>query len=676
MKIFVNSNVSKTGDGSKEYPFKSINEAVKIAMPKDEVIVQKGIYRELVNPIRGGISNHERITFRSEVIGEAIITGAEIIDTWEQYQKDVWKVKLPNAIFGDYNPYTEEVYGDWLMNPYPVHTGEVYLNGKAMYETGTLEDVLNPTVYKKSWDPEFTVYKWFTEQEDNCTIIYANFQGTNPNEKNVEINVRKACFYPEETGLNYITVSGFNIKQAATQWAPPTAYQVGMVGPHWSKGWIIEDCEISNSRCSGISLGKYLQPENENKWSKLKTKHGTQTERDAICQAQNEGWSKETVGSHIVRRCNIHDCGQTGIVGHLGCVFSTIEDNHIHHINNKMDLFGFEIGGIKLHGAIDVTIKRNHIHNCSRGIWLDWQAQGTRVTQNLFHDNEPPKGTKLEFSFEIGEDVFVEVSHGPTLIDNNVMLSSCSSRLSTQGVAFVHNLMAGSLVAVGMATDMLTTNGRTEPRYTPYHVKHSTAIAGFMSILHGDMRFYNNVFIQQEEREDYKTFRAELEAKGAGGFLAAPNLVCGTQPYNEYPTTEEYMAYFENEAGGSLSGIDKFFTHLPVTNVGNVYLNNAQPCDKDVNAYVDTDNSVFVKLVEANGKYTLETNFFEKVVDKKVDIVSTEILGEAFEPEQLFENPDGTPILFNTDYFELKNDLKVVAGPFQFANNGTYEVFK
>ncbi len=676
MQIFVNCNVSKTGDGSKKYPFKSINEAVKIAMPNDEVIVQKGIYRELVNPIRGGLSNNERIIFRSEVIGEAIITGAEIIDTWVQHENNVWKVKIPNAIFGDYNPYTVEVYGDWLMNPYPVHTGEVYLNGKAMHETSSLENVLNPTVYKKSWDPEFTVYKWYTEQEDNNTVIYANFQGVNPNEKNVEINVRKACFYPEETGLNYITVSGFNIKQAATQWAPPTAYQVGMVGPHWSKGWIIEDCEISNSRCSGISLGKYLQPENENKWSKLKTKHGTQTERDAICQAQNEGWSKETIGSHIVRRCNIHDCGQTGIVGHLGCVFSTIEDNHIHHINNKMDLFGFEIGGIKLHGAIDVTIKRNHIHNCSRGIWLDWQAQGTRVTQNLFHDNEPPKDTKLEFSFEIGEDIFVEISHGPTLIDNNVMLSSCSSRLSTQGVAFVHNLMAGSLVAVGTATDMLTTNGRTEPRYTPYHVKHSTSIAGFMSVLHGDMRFYNNVFIQQELREDYQAYIVELEEKGITGMLGAPNFISGTQPYNDYPTTEEYMGYFENEVSGSLKGIDKYFTHLPVTNVGNVYLNNAKPCDKDVNAYVEGDNSTFVKLVESNGTYTLETNFFEKVMDKRVDIVTTEILGEAFEPEQKFENPDGTPILFNSDYFELKRELNPIAGPFQFASNGTYVVFK
>ena len=49
------------------------------------------------------------------------------------------------------------------------------------------------------------------------------------------------------------------LDQAATTWAPPAAYQDGMVGPHWSKGWIIEDCEISNSKCCGISLGKWMR---------------------------------------------------------------------------------------------------------------------------------------------------------------------------------------------------------------------------------------------------------------------------------------------------------------------------------------------------------------------------------------------------------------------------------
>ena len=68
----------------------------------------------------------------------------------------------------------------------------------------------------------------------------------------MEINARPACFFPKEQGVNYITVQGFKMSQAAVQWAPPTGVQKGLLGPNWSKGWIIEGNEISNAKCSGI----------------------------------------------------------------------------------------------------------------------------------------------------------------------------------------------------------------------------------------------------------------------------------------------------------------------------------------------------------------------------------------------------------------------------------------
>ena len=75
-------------------------------------------------------------------------------------------------------------------------------------------------------------------------------------------------------------------------------------------------------------------------------KSPTQMERDAVCRGQYHGWLKEKVGSHIIRRNNIHHCEQGGIIGRMGGVFSIIEDNHIHHINNMMELGGAEIAGI------------------------------------------------------------------------------------------------------------------------------------------------------------------------------------------------------------------------------------------------------------------------------------------------------------------------------------------
>ncbi len=670
MKYFVNGLAKTNGDGTKEYPYRTIQQAANRAIAGDEVIVANGIYREHVIPVNAGREDAPIVYKSMEPLG-AVITGAEPVKNWEFIEENVWSAKIDNAIFNDYNPYTTVASGDWLF-PGFYHTGDVYLNNKSMYEVDSLDAVKKPVPSEVSWDKDFSVYVWYTKQDEknNQTVIYANFQGKNPNEENVEISVRRNCFMPKENGINYITLSGFTVREAATQWAPPTAYQDGMIGPHWSKGWVIEDCEVYESKCSGISLGKYLQPYNDNKWSAWKYKDGTQTERDCICRASYEGWDKEHIGSHIVRRCNIHDCGQTGIVGHLGGVFSLIEDNHIHHINNKRNLEGAEIGGIKMHAAIDVIFRNNHIHHCTRGIWLDWQAQGTRVTGNLFHDNclATDRNTlsmdnPMKLFGGMGEDIFVEVSHGPTLIDNNILLSDRALKLAAQGVSLVHNLVAGSFTGVGTGTD----NGAEIPsqRYTPYHRPHGTQVDGFMTILHGDVHLYNNIFVQMPIYPLFKTIQ-EMHKSAFESMKAwdTNNFECGTNPYSDYPTFEEWKKMFDGWNGmGSTNDSDRYYKHLPVWVKDNYYFNGAKPSKKEDNPTV-INKDVTLELKEKDGKYTLETNLYEYLKDAKCNLMNTDALGMAFEPEEKYENPDGSPIVFNTDFFNEKRTDRVLPGPF------------
>ena len=287
-----------------------------------------------------------------------------------------------------------------------------------------------------------------------------------------------------------------------------------------------------------------------------------------------------------------------------------IEDNHIHHINNKQNLAGAEIGGIKMHAAIDVTIRRNHFHHCTRGLWLDWQAQGTRVTGNLFHDNVPPAGTRIADDLALGEDIFIEVSHGPTLIDHNLLLSDCAARISTQGIAFVHNLIAGSFTWVGDGTD---NGGRRlpTPRYTPYHVPHRTEVAGFMTILHGDARFYNNIFVQKKIRPDLTDFAEKTGHSSLHGF----QFVCGTKPYDGYPTAAQYFSRFTPESAVDHEGKDIYYDHLPVYTGGNVYFNGASPCDSEEHFRVDTEHPVTLSLTEDGGAYRLKTDLYRYIPD-------------------------------------------------------------
>ena len=54
MIYYVNQAMLHDGDGSLGTPFRRISEAAKIAKPGDEVLVFPGVYREYVNPERGG----------------------------------------------------------------------------------------------------------------------------------------------------------------------------------------------------------------------------------------------------------------------------------------------------------------------------------------------------------------------------------------------------------------------------------------------------------------------------------------------------------------------------------------------------------------------------------------------------------------------------------------------
>jgi hypothetical protein len=481
----VSTKGSDTGTGTETSPFQTINRAAQAAYPGDIITVHAGTYREWVNPPRGGTSSDDRIVYRAAPGEHVEIKGSEVINTWTAEGGGVWKVTLPNSFFGDYNPYTDPIYGDWFNRRGRVHhTGEVFLNSKSLYEKETLDKVRNPEIHRDSRDPDGSLYTWYCESDAQNTTIHANFHKHNPNKELVEISLRRTCFYPEKPGINYLTLQGFHISQAASQWAAPTAEQIGMVATHWNKGWIIENNVISNAKCSGITLGKE-RGTGHNVWLGDTSIDGSLHYIEVTFRTLRNGWSKENIGSHTVRNNEIFSCEQTGICGSMGAAFSIVENNYIHNIWEKRQFDGAEIAGIKFHAAIDTQIRNNHIRSAGRGIWLDWMAQGTRVSCNAIYDNDL-------------EDLFCEVDHGPYLVDNNILGSPVSLWSMSQGGAYAHNIFAGKICIA-----------REKNRYTPYHLPHSTEVTGLSIIMNGDDRIYNNIFMPVDP--DKKAGRGKAE---------------------------------------------------------------------------------------------------------------------------------------------------------------------
>ena len=593
-------------EGTEKAPFRTIGKAAEYAFPGDIITVHAGTYREWVNPPRGGESDDKRIVYRAAPGEKVEIKGSERITNWTKEKNGVWKVTIPNTFFGDYNPYIDLIYGDWFEGMgREHHTGEVFLNNKSLYEKETLDKVLTPVPNEKSKDKEGSTYTWYCENDGVNTTIWANFHTYDPNKELVEISTRPTCFYPEKQGVDYLTIQGFHISQAATQWGAPTAEQIGMIATHWNKGWIIENNIISNSKCSGITLGKERKT-GHNVWLNDTSLDGSLHYIEVTFNTIRNGWNKENIGSHIVRNNEISHCEQTGICGSMGAAFCLIENNHIHDIWVKRQFTGAEIGGIKFHAAVDTRIIHNRIHNAGRALWLDWMTQGTRVSGNLFYDNDM-------------EDLFLEVNHGPFLVDNNIFASRRSILEQSQGGAYVHNLIAGDIYRY-------VEHGR----YTPYFLPHSTEVAGLSIIPGGDDRYINNLFAT-------------------------------VLPANEKDSKRKY----------GLADYNK--TVYPMMVDGNVYYNGALPFEGEKNKIVLPDFKPDVKVEEtADGVYLSLS--VQGLDDLQTSRVTTGRLGKAKLPRQAYEQPDGSPIDIATDYLGNARGNQPKPGPLESIKDGAIRI--
>ncbi len=82
-------------------------------------------------------------------------------------------------------------------------------------------------------------------------------------------------------------------------------------------------------------------------------------------------------------------------------------------------------------------------------------------------------------------------------------------------------------------------------------------------------------------------------------------------------------------------------------------------------AFVDETNKVCICVEETEEGFFLKTNLYDYMPEMQNKVITTEMLGMAFEPEQKFENPDGSPIVFDEDYYGNAHGKMPKAGPFE-----------
>jgi hypothetical protein len=441
---YVATTGNDTASGTLVSPFRTIQKAANVMQPGDTCFVRSGTYREWVKPPRGGNSEAQRIVYQSFPGDSAVIKGSEQVSVWVK-SGPVWRAELPNSLFGTYNPYKITFYGQSLAYGQKFHLGNVYCDGVPYAEKLTLGEV------------DTMPLTWFTQAGTaTTTVIYANFGTVDPTKELAEINVRECVFYPVVKGLKFITVDGFTLAQSSENWSGMTGPEKGLIGMYAGLSWIIQNCTISDAKCTGINCGNDTVPSSD----------------------IDSGFDITKVGHHIVRNNSIRRCGENGIMGYKGWAASIIENNLVEEINYlRTEYGGFETAGIKAHLGIDLIIRNNVIRKVYKGssgdydgLWLDWGWQGCRISGNIIYDLE---ANPLNLMF----------SHGPTLVDNNIFLGHPLESTS-ENVVFAHNLFD--------SCTMISRPFNAGP--PPYWLPHTATFVKVSALSFQNNKYYNNIF--------------------------------------------------------------------------------------------------------------------------------------------------------------------------------------
>ncbi len=387
----LNPRAADSNPGTRELPFLTISRAAELLQPGERVVIMTGVYRERIDPARGGAGPDKMISYEAAPGAAVVVKGSRVVRSgWERstsFQLElpasgraavkIYQRRLDDLDFQGYNPFgmvnmmQDRVY----LKPKPeelrrhlFRRGAVFVDGKRLEQVELYREL-------GQHDGAF----WC---EHDGLMIHVRLPGdADPAQHEVELVIQEQVFAPRTRGLNYIRVKGLTFEHAANAFPVP---QRGMVSASRGNHWIIEDCTLRHANSVALDIGAQ-------DWDMT---------------------SPEVVGHTIVRRNHIDDAGVCGIAG-MGVQDSLLESNLIEHVGWQDVELTWETGGIKLHTTKNCLLRNNVIRHLihSEAIWLDYLNSNTRVTANIMGDTlETLRG-----------GIYLEASHEANMLDDNII---------------------------------------------------------------------------------------------------------------------------------------------------------------------------------------------------------------------------------------------------------------
>jgi hypothetical protein len=386
-----NPRAADSNPGTKEQPFLTVNKAAQVLQPGERVFINTGVYRERVDPARGGTGPDKMISYEAAPGADVVIKGSRLVKTgWAPstaFKLDVpagsraaikiYECRLEDLDFQGYNPFgmASIMHNRVYLMPKPEELwrhlkrrGLVFVDGRRLDQVELYQGL-------GRHDGAF----WC---EHDGLAIHVRLPGdADPAQHEVELAVQEQVFAPRTRGLGYIRVKGISFEHAANAFPVP---QRGLVSMSRGHHWIIEDCALRQANGVALDIGA-------------------------------QDWDMEppaVIGQAIVRRNHIDEAGVCGIAG-MAVQNTLIESNLIEHVGDQDVELAWETGGIKLHSTKNCLLRGNVIRHTvhAEAIWLDYENTNTRITGNVMGDTlETLRG-----------GIYLEASHDSNMIDNNII---------------------------------------------------------------------------------------------------------------------------------------------------------------------------------------------------------------------------------------------------------------
>jgi hypothetical protein len=448
--LHVDNGHAAAADGNPataDRPLKTVSRAAALAGPGDTVEIGAGVYREHVDPARGGTRAWRTITYRARPGDKVVIKGSDLWKPqWERAAIDgvrvvVWQARLDPALFTydfpieNFNPFHQspariykQTVEDYYMpvrptaadKPLALTRGALFLDGQP------LRQITDPTHFN------LVSGAFMVSRDGNSVFVRLAFDRA-PQGLTFEIVTREQVFAPRVMGMDFIHLQGLEFEHAANGNGVP---QFGMVSATRGGYWLIEDCTFRLAGTAGADIGRAA-------WYDLPGRGHYQGTPDEPGPEPANFVSPLDGFTMVVRRCRFIDNGSVGLWCYAHGRSILVEDC-VFERNNRLARFTWEEAGIKCHGISNSVFRNNLIRETdSYGLWLDVCGTDNRITQNLFIGN-------------MNSGVFIEAPGGSTLVDNNI---SAYSRPFTfyqmtqadgvynhqsSNTYFVHNLAFGN----------------------------------------------------------------------------------------------------------------------------------------------------------------------------------------------------------------------------------------